>query len=118
ATGSQVEYWSPTGMASRAIVPHTEEKLPLVGEEDVRCTDCLKYCLHRDENKSHCIYTALTNAQRGNVERGLVFCGGRVGDIKEILPVAEVFRNLVTPAAGEEPVHAVGAMASEDVADM
>lgn len=116
ATGSQVEYWSPTGMASRAIVPHTEEKLPLVGEPGVHCTDCLKYCLHRDEKKSHCIYNALTNAQRGNVERGLVFCGGRIGEIDKVLPVAEVFRQLVTPVAGEELL-AVGAhAASEEVA--
>lgn len=120
ATGSQVEYWSPTGMASRAIVPHTDELLPKVGgDEGYRCTDCLKHCQHRDESKSHCIYNALINAQQGNVERGLVFCGGRVGDIHDIVPVAEVFRRLVTPAPGEDNLRAVGALAqAEEVADM
>jgi len=119
ATGSQVEYWSPTGMASRAIVPHTDEQLPIVGQNGVRCTDCLKHCLHRDEKKAHCIYNALINAQQGDVENGLVFCGGRVGDIHDIVPVADVFRRLVTPAPGEQVMHAVGVMASaEEVADM
>jgi len=119
ATGSQVEYWSPTGMASRAIVPHTPDLLPKVGEPGVHCTDCLKHCQHRDEEKSHCIYNALTNAQRGDVTRGLVFCGGRVGDIHDIVPVAEIFRRLVTPLPGEEPLRAIGALAAaEEVADL
>jgi nitronate monooxygenase len=100
ATGSQVTHWSPTGMASRAIVPHTPDKLPKTSEPGVPCTDCLKHCLHRDKGEAHCIYNALVNAQRGNVERGLVFCGGRVGDIHDIVPVAEVFRRL----RGEAPV--------------
>lgn len=101
ATGSKVTDWSPTGMASRSIVPHPPfEALPLtVGETDYRCTDCLKYCLHRDEHKSHCIYNALINAQRGRTENGLIFCGGRVGEIRDIVPVAEVFRRLTTPQA-------------------
>ncbi|HYG60467.1 MAG TPA: nitronate monooxygenase [Symbiobacteriaceae bacterium] len=104
ATGSQVEDWSPTGMASRAIVPHTPDLLPLVGEEGIKCAECLKYCLHRDEGRSHCIWNALVNAQRGNVERGLVFCGGRVGEIQDIVTVAEVFDRLLAPL----PVEQVG----------
>ncbi|MFZ5816691.1 MAG: NAD(P)H-dependent flavin oxidoreductase [Bacillota bacterium] len=104
AVGSKVTDWSPTGMPSRSIVPHPPfEALPLTQVEDTpyRCTDCLKYCLHRDEGKSHCIYNALINAQRGKVENGLVFCGGRVGEINDIVPVAEVFRRLTTPVPGE-----------------
>jgi nitronate monooxygenase len=99
ATGSQVEDWSPTGMKSRAIIPHTPDKLPKTTEPGVHCIDCLKYCLHRDEGKSHCIWNALNFAQKGNVERGLIFCGGRVGEIRDIVPVQEVFRRLLTPAA-------------------
>jgi nitronate monooxygenase len=100
ATGSQVEYWSPTGMASRAIVPHTEDQLPKLTQEGVHCTKCLKLCAHRDsENNeiSHCIYTALNRSQKGDPENGLVFCGPRVKDIDDIVTVSEVFRRLLTP---------------------
>jgi nitronate monooxygenase len=102
ATGSQVEYWSPTGMASRAIVPHTADKLPSLDDPGVNCALCLKICQHReDHSKAHCIYTALNRAQKGDPENGLVFCGPRVGDINDIVPVAEVFRRLLTPVAAE-----------------
>jgi NAD(P)H-dependent flavin oxidoreductase YrpB (nitropropane dioxygenase family) len=101
ATGSQVEQWSPTGMASRAIVPHTPDNLPRLDQPGVHCTDCLKHCMQRDHGERHCIYNALNNAQRGNVERGLVFCGGRVGEIRDVISVAEVFERLLhgEPAA-------------------
>lgn len=101
STGSQVTDWSPTGMASRVIVPHTPDRLPRVGEPGIHCIDCLKHCKHRDQGESHCIWNALNNAQRGNVERGLVFCGGRVGEVRDILPVREVFRRLLTPLPEE-----------------
>lgn len=106
ATGSQVEDWSPTGMPSRAIVPHTDEKLPKVDDKTVFCTHCLKRCRHREDHSvSHCIYTALTNAQRGDVENGLVFTGPRIGEIHEILSVDEVFRRLLrwVPVPGPAP---------------
>lgn len=97
ATGSQVEYWSPTGMASRAIVPHGEEHLPRLTEAGVKCVKCLRFCSHRDSEGhtvAHCIYTALDRAQTGDPDRGLIFCGPRVGEINDIIPVAEVFRRL------------------------
>lgn len=100
ATGSQVEYWSPTGMASRAIVPHSEDRLPRVDGVNYRCHNCLKICIHReDKTKSHCIYNSLINAQQGNVEYGLVFSGPRVGEIHDILPAAEIVRRLVEAEA-------------------
>ncbi|MDB4894839.1 MAG: Dioxygenase related to 2-nitropropane dioxygenase [Firmicutes bacterium] len=102
ATGSQVEYWSPTGMASRAITPHTEDQLPKLTQEGVHCAKCLKYCLHRDtegHTVSHCIYTALNRSQKGDPDHGLVFCGPRVAEIDDIVSVKEVFRRLLTPVA-------------------
>jgi nitronate monooxygenase len=101
ATDSQVEYWSPTGMASRAIVPHTEDKLPKLTQPGVHCAKCLKFCNHRDtegHTVSHCIYTALNRSQKGDPDNGLVFCGPRVKDIDDILSVNAVFRGLLTPA--------------------
>lgn len=89
-------------MASRAIVPHSPDRLPRVDGVNVHCIHCLKVCRHRENHaESHCIYTALTNAQRGDVENGLVFCGPRVGEIHDILPAAEIIRRLV-----ESPVMA------------
>lgn len=95
---SQVVDWSPTGMALRAIVPHTDDNLPLTTQKGVNCVGCLKLCRHReDPSVSHCIYTSLTRAQQGDVDHGLVLCGPRVGEIRDIISVAEVFRRLLTP---------------------
>ncbi|MEW6523496.1 MAG: nitronate monooxygenase [Bacillota bacterium] len=97
ATGSQVEWWSPTGYASRAIVPHNDEKLPRVDGVTVHCESCLKICSHRDNrSQSHCIRQALINSHRGLVENGLVFCGSRVGEIHDILTVKEIFQRLTS----------------------
>ncbi len=97
ATGSQVEWWSPTGYASRAIVPHGDEGLPRVDGSGVRCDNCLKRCLHRQSGfeESHCIRQALVNSQAGNVREGLVFSGGRIGEISEVLTVDEIFKGLL-----------------------
>jgi len=95
ATGSQVEWWSPTGYASRAIVPHTSDRLPKVDGVELKCQRCLKLCEHRgDRQRSHCIRQALVNAQEGNVEDGLVFAGSRIGEIKDVPTVKEIFRRL------------------------
>ncbi len=122
ATGSQVEYWSPTGMASRAIVPHTEDKLPKLTDDGVHCALCLKHCQHRDSeghSVSHCIYTALNRSQKGDPDNGLVFCGPRVGDINDIVPVAEVFRRLLTPVGtGAGSDEAVAEMVGGEAADL
>ncbi len=95
ATGSQVVDWSPTGLAGRVILPHRADRLPKTDQPDVHCIDCLKSCKHRDYGEAHCIWNALNNAQKGDVERGLLFCGGRVGEIRDVVPVDEVFRRLL-----------------------
>jgi NAD(P)H-dependent flavin oxidoreductase YrpB (nitropropane dioxygenase family) len=95
ATGSQVEWWSPTGYASQAIVPHTDERLPRLDGVTVRCRNCLRICSHRDDpSRSHCIRQALINSQQGSVENGLVFSGAGVGEIQDILTVEEIFQRL------------------------
>ncbi|HDP69918.1 MAG TPA: nitronate monooxygenase [Actinobacteria bacterium] len=55
-----------------------------------RCVACLKHC-----KKDFCIIEALENAQQGNIEKGLIFCGERVGEIKDILSVKEIIANLI-----------------------
>ncbi len=97
ATGSQVEWWSPTGYASRAIVPHMDTDLPRIDGVTIRCNGCLKICMHRENhNLSHCISRALINSQSGDVKHGLVFAGARVGEINDILPVREIFKTLIS----------------------
>lgn len=96
AVGSQVQWWSPTGYASRAIVPHTTENLPKADGVKIKCSGCLKYCTHRqDPNNSHCILTALINSQQGDVEHGLVFSGPRINEIHDVPSVDEIFKRLV-----------------------
>jgi len=62
------------------------------------CFACLKRCNH-----NFCIMKALLNAcDRGNPEEALMFAGELVYKIKEILPVKQIFKNLLSEAAGVE----------------
>ena len=95
ATGSQVQWWSPTGYASRAIVPHHQGKLPQLSANGTICYQCLKRCVHNAEpTKSHCIRQALLNSWSGDVDHGLMFSGARVGDMEDIPPTTEVMARL------------------------
>ena len=92
AKGSIVTGMSPTGMPSRAIDSTEMEPMPKIGDK-AKCVLCLKNCSHRDERIKFCIIKALENAQEGDVEHGLIFCGERVGDIEDILTVKEIMDN-------------------------
>ncbi len=85
---------SPVGMIGRAIrTLFVEEILKGKAPKPInykRCVKCLKYC-----QKDYCIIDALTLAQQGDIERGLVFSGERVGEINEILPVKKIIKNLL-----------------------
>lgn len=81
---------SPVGMKGRAVrTPFVEKILkdeaPLPDTYRL-CQVCLGHC-----NKEYCIIEALEKAQQGNIEEGIFFCGSRVGEINDILSVAEVF---------------------------
>jgi len=92
AKGSIVTGMSPTDMPSRAIDSTEMEDMPKVGDK-TKCVMCLKNCSHRDERIKFCIIKALENAQEGDVEHGLIFCGERVGEIEDILTVKEIIDN-------------------------
>ena len=84
---------SPVGLPGQAIRnPFVERiaagKLPIDS-----CEACLKKC-----KQNFCIIKALTRAQQGDVENGLVFTGENVHKIKEILPVKEIFARLIREA--------------------
>ena len=104
ARGSKVTQVSPVGMPSRAVAEQSLDKLPKLSPLSHGCFDCLKICVHKTERaQKHCIYRALMNARDGRlkfaddgtVERGLVFTGGRVGEIDDIVPVAKRMEDLV-----------------------
>ncbi|KAF0189829.1 MAG: 2-nitropropane [Desulfobulbaceae bacterium] len=86
---------SPVGMPGRAI--NTPFIQAMARGEDVsakRCDyKCLKKCDHH-----YCISERLRMSRDGNVEEGLVFSGANTYKMKEILPVAEIFRQFVTQA--------------------
>lgn len=84
---------SPVGMPGQAVLnPFLKRlfagKVPRHTNIE-RCVRCLKFC-----KKNYCIIEALEKAQQGDMENGLVFSGKRVGEIKKILPVKEIIKNL------------------------
>lgn len=86
---------SPVGMPGRAInTPFVQAKAAGDDLSTKRCDyKCLKKCDHH-----YCISERLRAARDGDIERGLVFAGANTWKMKEILPVAEIFRRFVTEA--------------------
>lgn len=86
---------SPVGMPGRAI--NTPFIQAMARGDDLstkRCDyKCLKKCDHH-----YCISERLMMARNGNVNEGLVFSGANTYKMKEILPVAEIFRQFVSQA--------------------
>jgi len=81
---------SPVGLPGRGLKNVFTERL--LNNEDLtpeKCNACLKKC-----SRNFCILDALDNAQRGSIDKGLVFCGEQVGRIKEILPVKKIIENI------------------------
>ena len=85
-----VQIDSPVGFKGRALLnPFSKAVLEGHPTKPFSCDSCLKHC-----SRSFCIIKALTRAQQGDLETGLVFTGANMWKIKEILPVHEIFRRL------------------------
>lgn len=86
-----VQIDSPVGYKGRAILnPFAQSTF----DDDTcpkpkTCDLCLKKCTHR-----FCIIRALTRAQQGDVETGLVFTGANMWKIKSILPVKDIMNEI------------------------
>ena len=81
---------SPVGLPGQAIrTPFSERILLGTAPKPETCDQCLKKCSHK-----YCIIQALTRAQQGDVETGLVFSGRRMMEIHDILPVKDIFANI------------------------
>ncbi len=85
-----VQIDSPVGFKGRAVLsPFSKAVLEGRAPKPVVCDRCLKHC-----SRSFCIIRALTRAQQGDLETGLIFTGANMWKIKEILPVHEIFKRL------------------------
>lgn len=81
---------SPVGLPGQTIrTPFSERILLGTAPKPETCDQCLKKCSHK-----YCIIRALTRAQQGDVETGLVFSGRRMMEIHDILPVKDIFANI------------------------
>ena len=56
------------------------------------CFNCLKAC--NPATAPYCITQALINAVVGDLDNGLIFCGSRVGEIREITTVPKLMQEL------------------------
>lgn len=86
-----VQIDSPVGYKGRSIrSPFAQLSLEGKAPRPTVCDACLKYCTHQ-----FCIIRALSRAQQGDAETGLIFTGANMWKIHEILPVKEIFRRIV-----------------------
>lgn len=82
---------SPVGLPGRALRNPLTDRLEAGTEPRIeRCIVCLKKC-----GKQFCIMDKLIKAHAGDLEDGLVFCGGGVARINDVPTVAELMARLV-----------------------
>ena len=84
---------SPVGLPGRAVRTPFSQKVMEGPVPPKVCDSCLKACKH-----NFCINRALTRAQQGDVETGLVFTGEYMPRLQKILSVKEIFAQLVGEA--------------------
>jgi nitronate monooxygenase len=88
---------SPVGKPARAMGNlFVENVLANSSTVEKRCiANCLESCLCRDNGKTYCLLQALSKAAQGDIEAGLIFSGGAVKPIEQILSVAELMATLI-----------------------
>ena len=81
---------SPVGLPGQAIKnKFAESVLDGTVAPPTVCDNCLKHCSHK-----FCIIRALSRAQQGDVETGLVFSGNNMRKVDRIMPVKDIFAQL------------------------
>ena len=88
---------SPVGMPGRAINNQFIQKEETQKSKIEKCYGCIKTCNVKDA--PYCITKALINSVKGNIEKGLIFCGSNVYRIKEIVSVHSLMQELVAGIA-------------------
>lgn len=83
---------SPVGLPGRSLRNDLTDRLEAGDVPAITgCIACLKKC-----GRQFCIMDKLMKARAGDVEGGLIFTGGGVGRIHDILPVKELIARLVS----------------------
>ena len=85
---------SPVGLPGRAVRNPFAERIMVGNVPPTVCDNCLKACKH-----NFCIIRSLIRAQQGDVDTGLVFTGEYISKIRKILPVKEIFDQLLAEIA-------------------
>lgn len=95
---------SPVGLPGRAIRTEFIDKLKDGPPKDHKCRAvCLKHCSFKTDKTAFCINIALSNAHKGDVEHGLVFCGSNAYRCNEIISVNDIFEELFQPEKAVSP---------------
>lgn len=85
---------SPVGLPGRAIRNKFLEEVSAGVKKPFKCFwGCLRTCDFK--NAPYCIALALTNAQKGNLEKGFAFAGANAYRIDKIISVKELIDTLV-----------------------
>lgn len=86
---------SPVGMPGRALRANVERIAAADRDRRFTCpASCLHDCSYRDSREGFCLVEALSRAQEGDVESGLVFCGTNAWRAERIGTVREVFEEI------------------------
>ncbi|MBR2216174.1 MAG: nitronate monooxygenase [Selenomonadaceae bacterium] len=88
---------SPVGLPGRAVRTPFSKRVMEGPVPPKVCDACLKACKH-----NFCIIRALTRAQQGDVETGLVFTGEYMPRIDKIMTVKEIFAQLTAEAVAAQ----------------
>ena len=83
---------SPVGMPGRALRNKFIERVEAGKIPIKKCYQCLQKC--NPKEVPYCITKALTNAVKGELSEGLIFCGANVGRITEITTVHKLILEL------------------------
>ncbi|MFH1638795.1 MAG: nitronate monooxygenase [Chloroflexota bacterium] len=86
---------SPVGLPGRAIQNQFLEKVSAGNKRPFKCHwACLKTC--DIKNSPYCICAALTNAKKGQLEKGFAFAGANAYRLDTIISVKELIETLLT----------------------
>lgn len=86
---------SPAGLPGRAIKNPFVAKYLEGNVESKPCfANCLTHCRYRKTRETFCIAAALVDAQAGNWETGLFFCGSNVVKADKIEHVSDIINEL------------------------
>lgn len=83
---------SPVGMPGRALNNNFIKEVEKSSPQISKCYSCIKTCDVR--TTPYCITNALINSVKGDISKGLVFCGSNAYRAKEIVPVHDLMLEL------------------------